>query len=126
MYIRYEMSHCSRSFDVCTCRVKLLACHCQNFIDIYDTRAQEFLDHNFISLLPLNVIELYLTALQMLQDGKAVLVKAVGVVDASADTVFEVIFNIDRQWRYEYVAHFGICVCVCLYIYNICINIILC
>lgn len=41
----------------------------------------------------------------MLQDGKVVLVKAVGVVDASADTAFEVIFNIDRQWRYEYAAH---------------------
>ncbi|KAL8133342.1 hypothetical protein AgCh_008705 [Apium graveolens] len=36
------------------------------------------------------------------KDGKVVLVKAVGVVDASADTVFEVIFNIDRQWRYEW------------------------
>lgn len=36
------------------------------------------------------------------KDGKVVLVKAVGVVDASADTVFEVIFNIDRKWRYEW------------------------
>lgn len=38
-----------------------------------------------------------------LQSGKGILVKAVGVVDASADTVFEVVLNPDRLRRYEYV-----------------------
>lgn len=33
---------------------------------------------------------------------KGVLVKSVGVVDASADTVFEVLLNLERQRRYEW------------------------
>ena len=37
----------------------------------------------------------------VLQNGKGVLVKAVGVVDASADTVFEIVLNPDRHRRYE-------------------------
>ncbi|KAG2665169.1 hypothetical protein I3760_16G117900 [Carya illinoinensis] len=36
------------------------------------------------------------------QSGKDVLVKSVGVVDATADTVFEVILNIERHQRYEW------------------------
>ncbi|PWA34521.1 START domain, START-like domain protein [Artemisia annua] len=40
---------------------------------------------------------------------KTVLVKAVGVVDASPDTVFEVVLNLDRRRRYEYGDQF------CLY-----------
>ncbi|XP_059455586.1 protein ENHANCED DISEASE RESISTANCE 2-like [Corylus avellana] len=36
------------------------------------------------------------------QSGKGVLVKSVGVIDATADTVFEVILNIDRRQRYEW------------------------
>ncbi|XP_058180804.1 protein ENHANCED DISEASE RESISTANCE 2 isoform X1 [Rhododendron vialii] len=36
------------------------------------------------------------------KNGKAVLVKAVGVVDASADVVFEVFMNVDRHQRYEW------------------------
>ncbi|GLT85395.1 hypothetical protein SLE2022_035860 [Rubroshorea leprosula] len=36
------------------------------------------------------------------KSGKGVLVKAVGVVDASADTVFEVVLNLDRHRRYEW------------------------
>ncbi|KAL1563471.1 protein ENHANCED DISEASE RESISTANCE 2-like isoform X1 [Salvia divinorum] len=35
-------------------------------------------------------------------NGKGVLVKAVGVVDASADTVFEIVLNPDRHRRYEW------------------------
>lgn len=35
------------------------------------------------------------------QSGKGVLVKAVGVVDASADTAFEVVLNLERRQRYE-------------------------
>ncbi|XP_041998517.1 protein ENHANCED DISEASE RESISTANCE 2-like isoform X1 [Salvia splendens] len=38
---------------------------------------------------------------------KGVLVKAVGVVDASADTVFEIVLNTDRQRRYEWDALTG-------------------
>ncbi|GFP97051.1 protein enhanced disease resistance 2-like [Phtheirospermum japonicum] len=34
--------------------------------------------------------------------GKGILVKAVGVVDASADTVFEEVLNTDRRRRYEW------------------------
>ncbi|KAK1578845.1 hypothetical protein Q3G72_033554 [Acer saccharum] len=34
--------------------------------------------------------------------GRGVLVKSVGVVDASSDTVFEVILNLDRHRRYEW------------------------
>ncbi|KAJ8560776.1 hypothetical protein K7X08_022636 [Anisodus acutangulus] len=34
--------------------------------------------------------------------GKGVLVKAVGVVEASADTVFEVLLSLDRRRRYEW------------------------
>ncbi|KAG8367537.1 hypothetical protein BUALT_Bualt16G0082200 [Buddleja alternifolia] len=34
--------------------------------------------------------------------GKGILVKAVGVVEANADTVFEVVLNRDRQRRYEW------------------------
>ncbi|PIN09380.1 hypothetical protein CDL12_18033 [Handroanthus impetiginosus] len=34
--------------------------------------------------------------------GKGILVKAVGVVDASADTVFEIVLNPDRHRRYEW------------------------
>ncbi|KAF5956844.1 hypothetical protein HYC85_004069 [Camellia sinensis] len=37
-----------------------------------------------------------------LQSGKSVLVKAVGVVNANADIVFEVILNVDRHQRYEW------------------------
>ncbi|KAA8522910.1 hypothetical protein F0562_009333 [Nyssa sinensis] len=33
---------------------------------------------------------------------KGALVKAVGVIDASADTVFEVVLNLDRRQRYEW------------------------
>ncbi|CAL5400465.1 unnamed protein product [Camellia sinensis] len=36
------------------------------------------------------------------KSGKTVLVKAVGVVDASADTVFEVVLNVDRHQRCEW------------------------
>ncbi|KAL5774846.1 hypothetical protein ACOSP7_012403 [Xanthoceras sorbifolium] len=36
------------------------------------------------------------------KSGRGVLVKSVGVVDASADTVFEVILNLDRHRRYEW------------------------
>ncbi|GLT55441.1 hypothetical protein SLA2020_285610 [Shorea laevis] len=36
------------------------------------------------------------------KSGRGALVKAVGVVDASADTVFEVILNLDRHQRYEW------------------------
>lgn len=36
-----------------------------------------------------------------LQMRKGVLVKSVGVVDACADTVFEVLLNLERQRRYE-------------------------
>nr|GLL20333.1 protein ENHANCED DISEASE RESISTANCE 2-like isoform X2 [Ipomoea trifida] len=37
------------------------------------------------------------------KSAKGVLVKAVGVVEASADTVFEVVLSLDRRQRYEYV-----------------------
>ncbi|CAI9097478.1 OLC1v1033911C1 [Oldenlandia corymbosa var. corymbosa] len=36
------------------------------------------------------------------KNGKGVLVKAVGVVDASADTVFDVVLSTDRRQRYEW------------------------
>ncbi|KAL3623957.1 hypothetical protein CASFOL_032773 [Castilleja foliolosa] len=36
------------------------------------------------------------------KSGKGILVKAVGVVDASADTVFEEVLNTDRRRRYEW------------------------
>ncbi|KAL6532731.1 hypothetical protein OROGR_013691 [Orobanche gracilis] len=36
------------------------------------------------------------------KSGKGILVKAVGVVDASADTVFEEVLNTDRHRRYEW------------------------
>ncbi|KAG6628121.1 protein ENHANCED DISEASE RESISTANCE 2-like isoform X1 [Carya illinoinensis] len=36
------------------------------------------------------------------KSGKGVLVKSVGVVDATADTVFEVILNVERHQRYEW------------------------
>ncbi|XP_038700660.1 protein ENHANCED DISEASE RESISTANCE 2-like isoform X2 [Tripterygium wilfordii] len=36
------------------------------------------------------------------KSGKGVLVKAVGVVDASADNVFEVVLSLDRHKRYEW------------------------
>lgn len=36
------------------------------------------------------------------KNGKGVLVKAVSVIEASADTVFEVILNLDRHQRYEW------------------------
>ncbi|KAF3453005.1 hypothetical protein FNV43_RR03438 [Rhamnella rubrinervis] len=36
------------------------------------------------------------------QSGKGVLVKAVGVVDASADAAFEVVLNLERHQRYEW------------------------
>ncbi|KAL7190950.1 hypothetical protein ACSBR2_023092 [Camellia fascicularis] len=36
------------------------------------------------------------------KSGKSVLVKAVGVVNANADIVFEVILNVDRHQRYEW------------------------
>ncbi|KAH6794365.1 ENHANCED DISEASE RESISTANCE protein [Perilla frutescens var. hirtella] len=36
------------------------------------------------------------------KNGKGILVKAVGVVDASADTVFEIVLNADRHRRYEW------------------------
>ncbi|XP_039018536.1 protein ENHANCED DISEASE RESISTANCE 2-like isoform X2 [Hibiscus syriacus] len=36
------------------------------------------------------------------KNGKGALVKAVALVDASADTVFEVILNLDRRKRYEW------------------------
>ncbi|XP_050208638.1 protein ENHANCED DISEASE RESISTANCE 2-like [Mercurialis annua] len=39
--------------------------------------------------------------------GKGILVQAVGVIDASADTVFEVILNVDRHQRYEWDALTG-------------------
>ncbi|CAK9179468.1 unnamed protein product [Ilex paraguariensis] len=38
----------------------------------------------------------------VLDIGKGVLVKAVGVIDASADTVFEVVLNLGRHQRYEW------------------------
>lgn len=37
-----------------------------------------------------------------LKSGKGALVKAVALVDASADTVFEIILNLDRHKRYEW------------------------
>ncbi|PNY04600.1 lipid binding protein [Trifolium pratense] len=36
------------------------------------------------------------------KNGKGVLAKSVGVIDATADTVFEVLFNTERQKRYEW------------------------
>ncbi|XP_024028323.1 protein ENHANCED DISEASE RESISTANCE 2 isoform X2 [Morus notabilis] len=36
------------------------------------------------------------------QSGKSILVKATAVVDASADTAFEVVLNIERRQRYEW------------------------
>ncbi|XP_071910866.1 protein ENHANCED DISEASE RESISTANCE 2-like isoform X2 [Coffea arabica] len=36
------------------------------------------------------------------ESGKGVVVKAVGVVDASADTVFDVVLSLDRHQRYEW------------------------
>ncbi|XP_031263899.1 protein ENHANCED DISEASE RESISTANCE 2-like [Pistacia vera] len=36
------------------------------------------------------------------KSGKGALVKAVGVIDADADTVFEVVLNLDRHQRYEW------------------------
>ncbi|KAH9654560.1 START domain-containing protein [Citrus sinensis] len=36
------------------------------------------------------------------KSGRGVLVKAVGVIDASADTVFEVVLNLERHQRYEW------------------------
>ncbi|KAJ7968654.1 protein ENHANCED DISEASE RESISTANCE 2 [Quillaja saponaria] len=36
------------------------------------------------------------------KSGKSALVKSVGVVDATADTVFEVLLNLDQQQRYEW------------------------
>ena len=36
-----------------------------------------------------------------LQNGKGVLAKSVGVIDATADTVFEVILSTEQQKRYE-------------------------
>ncbi|KAJ4709656.1 protein ENHANCED DISEASE RESISTANCE 2-like [Melia azedarach] len=36
------------------------------------------------------------------KSGRGVLVKSVGVIDANADTVFEVILNLDRHQRYEW------------------------
>ncbi|XP_044464101.1 protein ENHANCED DISEASE RESISTANCE 2 isoform X2 [Mangifera indica] len=36
------------------------------------------------------------------KSGKGVIVKAVGVIDADADTVFEVVLNLDRRQRYEW------------------------
>ncbi|OAY46949.1 protein ENHANCED DISEASE RESISTANCE 2-like isoform X3 [Manihot esculenta] len=36
------------------------------------------------------------------KNGKGVLVKAVGVIDTTADTVFEVILSVDRHQRYEW------------------------
>uniref|UniRef100_A0A7N0SWV4 START domain-containing protein n=1 Tax=Kalanchoe fedtschenkoi TaxID=63787 RepID=A0A7N0SWV4_KALFE len=36
------------------------------------------------------------------KNGKGVIVKSVGVVEASADTVFEVILNLDKHQRYEW------------------------
>ncbi|KAL2465615.1 Protein of unknown function (DUF1336) [Abeliophyllum distichum] len=36
------------------------------------------------------------------KSGKGILVKAVGVVDASADTVFEIVLSLDRNKRYEW------------------------
>ncbi|CAK8563537.1 unnamed protein product [Lathyrus sativus] len=36
------------------------------------------------------------------KNGKGVLAKSVGVIDATADTVFEVLFNIEQQKRYEW------------------------
>ncbi|KAM7472963.1 hypothetical protein LguiA_011146 [Lonicera macranthoides] len=41
------------------------------------------------------------------KSGKGVLVKAVGVVDASADTVFEVVLNLNQHRRYEWDALTG-------------------
>ena len=35
------------------------------------------------------------------QSGKGALAKAVGVIDATADAVFEVLLNTERQQRYE-------------------------
>lgn len=37
----------------------------------------------------------------LLKSDRGVLVKSVGVIDSSADTVFEVILNLDRHQRYE-------------------------
>ncbi|KAF2317083.1 hypothetical protein GH714_011631 [Hevea brasiliensis] len=37
-----------------------------------------------------------------INDSKGVLVKAVGVIDTTADTVFEVILSVDRHQRYEW------------------------
>ncbi|RZB65484.1 hypothetical protein D0Y65_041512 [Glycine soja] len=36
------------------------------------------------------------------KNGKGVLVKSVGVIDATADSVFEVFLNTERQKRYEW------------------------
>ncbi|KAK9912735.1 hypothetical protein M0R45_036581 [Rubus argutus] len=36
------------------------------------------------------------------ESGKGVIVKAVGVIDASADTAFEVVLNLERRQRYEW------------------------
>ncbi|KAK1395932.1 protein ENHANCED DISEASE RESISTANCE 2-like [Heracleum sosnowskyi] len=36
------------------------------------------------------------------KNGKGVLVKAVGVIDSSAESVFEVVLNLDREQRYEW------------------------
>lgn len=36
------------------------------------------------------------------ESGKGVIVKAVGVIDASADTAFEVLLNLERHQRYEW------------------------
>lgn len=49
----------------------------------------------------INVIFHYDRTDLCLQYGKGILAKSVGVIDATADTVFEVVLNTERQRRYE-------------------------
>lgn len=46
-------------------------------------------------------VVLNLEVVSLSQSGKGVLVKSVGVVDANADTVFEVVLNLEKHRRYE-------------------------
>ncbi|KAL0288385.1 UNVERIFIED_CONTAM: protein ENHANCED DISEASE RESISTANCE 2-like, partial [Sesamum calycinum] len=58
--------------------------------------------HRWFKLDGIVCIDMFVNYGGNMESDKGVLVKAVGVVDASADTVFEVVLNPDRHRRYEW------------------------
>ncbi|XP_051150527.1 protein ENHANCED DISEASE RESISTANCE 2-like [Andrographis paniculata] len=92
-----------KSGDLGSLSRKALNLHSDSRLDmLFDTDTGDVVDgHEWKCVRTINGVRIF-EDVAASKGGKGVLVKAVGVVDASADTVFEVLLSSDRLKRYEW------------------------